>query len=251
MRKYIFFVFCSLCVGVANAARMDVSRLTVQDEFSATFGTYFKSGFNKQGNHQTNFGAGRVDVDELVLEYTPTDAATLRVSVGENDYSDVQVGVRYKLITSKPLRLDFLADYGMAWTKDANFGNRFGNNNADAGLHVHGVVFDDWQWAFSAIGQFVLADDGNFWNINLSAELMYYLNPKLALSGEFDFNFLQIKRPDTWYDKELELGLVYNVTRHVSINPFVAYHFKTANYETDFMSYYDYWKIGVDMSAQF
>ncbi len=240
-----------LFAGAANAARLDVSRLTLQDEFSATFGAYYNTGMTDSGDSQTDFGAGRIDELGLGVAYTPTENLTLSFGVGTNNYSDSQVGMQYKLFKSAPFKLDFLANYGIAWTKSAGTDDRFGNNNAAAGFRIHGVAWENFQWAFSAMGQYIWADPSNFWNVNLTAQAMYYFCPDIAATLQFDFNFLEIEEPKTLYDKTISAGIVYNLSSVSSINPFIEYHFHTQDYQNSYVSYYNYWQIGITLSTEF
>lgn len=234
----------------ANAARLDVSRLTQDGEFSASFGAAFVSGRNNSGDAQTDFSAGRVRELSLDLDYTFADDWTVAFTT-DNDYADSQVGIRYKILKTVPLKLDAIADYGIAWTKDSVTDVRLGDNNIKAGLRIHGVAWDDFQWSFKAMGQFVFAEPANFWNVNLDLQAMYYFRPCMATLVEFEYDFLQISRPTTLYDRSVSVGVVYNMSETASVNPYVKYHFKTANANDDKTNGDDYWKIGLQFSVEF
>ncbi len=231
------------------AARLDISRIKRQDEFSVTVGTYYQTGMNATNTHQTDFASGHIDADSFDLSYTPTENISL-VFTTSNDYADAALGVQYKLIKRQSIKLTAVADYGFAWMHNAATDNRLGNNNVLAGLRVDGVM-GDFQWATSVRGQYVWMVPHDFWNIKLVAQAMYYFFPDLAAQLEFDFDFLQINLNDVMYDKTLNLGLVYNFTKSISVNPYIEYHFHTADYKTNYVSYYDYFQIGVSLSAQF
>jgi len=251
MRKR-FYKYCFVLAfmpAASHAARLDISRIKRENEFSVTVGAYYETGLNATATHQTDFKSGQIDTDSFDLSYTPTENLSL-VFTTSNNYADAAVGVQYKLIKYDSIKLTAMADYGFAWSHDAVTDNRLGNNNVLAGLRVDGVA-GAFQWGASARMQYVWAQARDFYNIKLVAQAMYYFVPDLAVQVEFDFDFLQINLSDVLYDKTLTAGLVYNFTRAVSVNPFVEYHFRTAEYQTDYMSYYDYFQIGVALSAQF
>lgn len=248
-RFYKYCLILAFMPVVANAARLDISRIKRENEFSVTVGAYYETGLNAARTRQTDFKSGQVDTDSFDLSYTPTENLSL-VFTTSNDYADAAVGVQYKLIKYDSIKLTAIADYGFAWSHDAATDDRLGDNNVLAGMRVDGVA-GAFQWGASARVQYVWAVPDDFYNIKLVAEAMYYFVPDLAVQLEFDFDFLQINLSDVLYDKTLTVGMVYNFTRAVSVNPFVEYHFRTAEYQTDYMSYYDYFQIGVALSAQF
>lgn len=247
--KYCFCGALVLMTGASYAARLDISRVKRENEFSVTVGTYYQTGLNATRTRQTDFQSGNIEADSFNLSYTPTENLSL-VFTTSNDYSDAAVGAQYKLIKSDAFKLTATADYGFAWMHNADNDNRLGNNNVLSGFRVDGVV-GAFQWATSVRAQYVWDVPDDFWNIKLVTQAMYYFVPDLAVQLEFDFDFLQINLNDVMYDKTLTLGLVYNFTKSVAVNPYLEYHFRTAEYETDFVSYYDYFQIGVSLSAQF
>lgn len=246
---------CGCCVILAMApvtlyaARLDISRIKRENEFSVTVGAYYQTGLNAAHTRETDFKSGSINTDSFDLSFTPTENLSL-VFTTSNSYADAAAGVQYKLIKYDSLKLTATADYGFAFFHDATTDNRLGDNNVLAGLRVDGVV-GAFQWAMSARVQYVWGRADDFYNIKLVAQAMYYFVPDLAGQLEFDFDFLQINLGDTLYDKTLIAGLVYNFNRSVSVNPFIEYHFRTAQYQTDYMSYYDYFQVGVQLSAQF
>lgn len=248
MKRFLFALIFSPCVvSVAHAARLDISRLKQPGEFSASFGPEFITGDRAGG--QTDFAAGRIKQLSLVLNYTPTENLTLTFDT-DNNYSDSEIGFEYKLIKSDTIKLNVIANYGIAWTRASDTHDRFGENNFDGGMRVHGVLCD-FQWSFQAMGQFVFDDPDNFWNINLTAQAMYYFHPDIATMLEFDYNILQIARPKTLYDRAISLGIIYNFNETSSINPYIKFHFKTRDYQYQINNGNDYWKIGVQLSIEF
>lgn len=247
--KYCMWGLLVLLPVVGRAARLDISRIKREDEFSVTVGAYYQTGMNATNTHQTDFGAGNIDADSFDLSYTPTENISM-IFTTSNDYADAAIGLQYKLIKHQSIKLTALADYGIAWTHNASTDNRLGDNNVLFGLRVDGVA-GAFQWAFSVQPQYVWASPRDFWNIKSVAQMMYYFLPDLATQLEFDFDFLQINLSDVMYDKTLTVGMVYNFTKNISVNPYVEYHFHTADYQTDYVSYYDYFQIGVSLSAQF
>lgn len=238
------------CVMNANAARLDVSRLTQSGEFSASFGAAFKTGANSDGTAQTDFMSGRVHELSLDLDYTFLDDWTVSFST-DNDYADSQVGIKWKWVTNQAFKLDLMADYGIAWTKNTKTDVRLGNNNFDFGARIHGVAWRDFQWALKVMGQFVFADPQNFWNINLTAEAMYYFRADMATKVEFEYDFNEISAPVTQYDRSVEFGVIYNMSDTASVHPYIKYHFKNANADNDIDAPDDFWKIGLEFSVEF
>lgn len=242
----LLFAFCT----TAHAYRLDISRLTQDGEFSATFGFAFKSGKNKSGTSHTNWGAGRIDDTGVELDYTFADDWTVSFS-NSNDYSDAQIGMKYKIIKTFPLKLDIMADYGFAFTKNADTDRRIGNNNVDAGFRIHGVAWGDFQWAFKVTGQYVWANPFDFWNLHLTGELMYYFMKKSAAIVKYQYDFSQINKPGEVQHTAATVGMVYNMSDRASVHPYLKYHFKTTDTRSRRRAYDDYWKLGIEFSVQF
>ncbi len=237
-------------VGHAHANRLDVSRISRNGEFSAGFGAAFVTGENRDQTHRTDFGAGRIHELALDLSYTFTDRAGASFST-DNDYSDAQVGVKWKVLRDRALRLDIFADYGFAWTKNARTHDRFGHNNVDAAVRIHGLIGDCWQWAAKVTGQYVWIDSGNFWNINLNAEVMRYLHPNWAIKGAASYDMVQISRPKTIYKPSATIGIVYNMSPVAAVHPYVKYHFSSYGGDNTVGAHDNYWKFAVAFSVEF
>lgn len=250
-RKHIAIIFLLVLVpDTVNAGIFDVSRLTENGEFSATFGAEFKTGKNKEADANDDFASGTVDELGLEVDYTFLNDWTVSFSTG-NDYSDSQVGLSYKILTDKGFKLDFSTDYGIAWTKNAETNERIGNNNIDAAFRIHGIIGDAWQWAAKVSGQFVFAEPKNFWNIGFTFEGMYYFSVNMAVKTELNFSFKEIENPVTLYDRSIKLGAVYNMSDTSAIHPFIKYHFKTKNSEHSYILPDDHWSIGAEFSVSF
>lgn len=232
------------------AARLDVSRLTRENEFSADFGVAFTSGENRRRSARTDFAAGRIHEMSLGLAYTFSPRGTVSFST-DNDYSDAQVGMTWKMLSRPRFNLNIFGDYGFAWTKNAETHERFGHNNFDFGARIHGVVLEKFQWAFKLTGQYVFADTGNFWNINTTTEAMLYLGEKIAAKAEFNYSMVQISRPETIYKPAASLGLIYNISPTASVHPHVKYHFSSAGGANNVGAHDNFWKIAVAFSIEF
>ncbi len=242
-------IFC--CSAVARAEGIfDVSRLTENNEFSATFGAEFKTGSNKDGTGHDDIKSGNIDDIGMEIDYTFLDDWTVSFSTS-NDYADSQVGISYKVLTNKGFKLDLSADYGIAWTKNAKTNERIGNNNIDAALRIHGIAGDLFQWAAKVTGTFVFAEPKNFWNVGLTLEGMYYFTMNFAAKAEFHFGLKEIDNPVTLYDRSIKLGGVYNMSENASVHPYIKYHFKTKNSEHSEILPDDYWKVGTEFSVVF
>lgn len=234
----------------ARAGILDVSRLTEDGEFSASFGAAFKTGANKAGDAQDDISSGTVEELGLEIDYTFLEDWTLSFATG-NDYSDSQIGLSYKILTNNGFKLDFSTNYGIAWTKDAKTDKRIGNNNIDAGFRIHGIAGDVFQWAAKITGQFVFAEPKNFWNAGLILEGMYYFSPDLATKVELKFAFKEIEQPVTLYDRAIKVGVVYNMSNNASVHPYLKYHFKTKNSDHSDILPDDVWEFGTEFSVMF
>lgn len=228
----------------------DVSRLTQNNEFSASFGAEFKTGANKSGTGHDDIASGTVDDLGMGLSYTFLDDWTVSFSTS-NDYADSQVGVSYKVLTNDGFKLDLETNYGIAWTKNAKTDERIGNNNIESAVRIHGIIGDVWQWAAKVRGAFVWAEPKNFWNWGLTLEGMYYFSDNWATKLELNFTFKEINSPVTLYDRSIKLGAVYNITENSAVHPYVKYHFKTKNSEHSEIRPDDDWKIGAEFSVVF
>lgn len=236
--------------GAGAGGISDVSRLTEDGEFSATFGAAFKTGMNKEGTASDDFASGSVEELGFELDYTFLSDWTVSFSTG-NDYANSQVGLSYKVLTYDGFKLDLSADYGIAWTKNAKTDERIGDNNFDASIRIHGIAGDAFQWAAKVTGQFVFAEPKNFWNLGLTLEGMYYFSDALAAKTEFNFKFKEIEAPVTLYDRSIKLGVVYNMSENASVHPYIKYHFKTKNSEHSAILPDDDWKLGAEFSVVF
>lgn len=252
-KKFIIISWSLLVLypNFSNAAGIsDVSRLTEDKEFSATFGAEFKTGANKSGTGYDDISAGTIDELGVEIDYTFLDDWTVSFSTG-NDYADSQIGLSYKILTNDGFKLDLNADYGIAWTKNAKTDERIGYNNVDVGIRIHGIAGDTFQWAAKVTGQFVFAEPQNFWNIGFVFEGMYYFSNALAIKSELHFKFKEIEMPVTLYDRSIKAGLVYNMSDDASVHPYIEYHFKTKNSDHSEILPDDDWKLGTEFSVVF
>ena len=248
--RYVILILGLGMGGAAWADRLDVSRVSTQGEFAAGFGAALVTGENRRGTHRNDFGAGRIHELALDLSYTFIDRASLSFST-DNDYADAQVGIKWKILRARAFKWDVFADYGLAWTKNAATHDRLGQNNVDMAARIHGIVGDGFQWAFKAAGQYVWADAGNFWNINLTGELMQYVDAAWAIKGAAAFDMVQINRPETIYKPAVTLGVVYNMSPTASVHPYVKYHLNAFGGDNTVGAHDDNWKIAVAFSVQF
>lgn len=235
---------------LSHAGIFDVSRLTEDKEFSATFGAEFKTGANKDGTGHDDVKSGNIDDVGMEIDYTFLDDWTVSFSTS-NDYADSQVGLSYKVLTNKGFKLDLSADYGIAWTKNAKTNQRIGNNNVDAAFRIHGIAGDLFQWAAKVTGTFVFAEPKNFWNVGLTLEGMYYFTMNFAAKAEFHFGLKEIDNPVTLYNRSIKFGGVYNMSENAAVHPYIEYHFKTKNSEHSEIMPDDYWKVGAEFSVVF
>lgn len=246
----LFGIGGSITPFAGNAGIFDVSRLTENNEFSATFGAEFKTGANKDGTAHDDVKSGNIDDVGMEIDYTFLDDWTVSFSTS-NDYAGSQVGISYKVLTNEGFKLDLSADYGMALTKNAATGKRIGNNNIETAFRIHGIAGDIFQWALKVRSTFVFAEPKNFWNVGFTLEGMYYFTTNLAAKTELDFSFKEIEAPITLYNRSIKIGVVYNMSETASVHPYIKYHFKTANAENDDLLPDDYWKLGAEFSVIF
>lgn len=251
MKKLTFSIlFFTSFSNVALANILDVSRLSDKGEFSVSFGAGFKSGLNKEGTSETDLVAGTIKELGLELDYSFTDDLSVSFST-DNSYSDSQIGIDYKILKNFPLKLHFFSDYGIAWTKNAKTDERIGQNNLDAGFRLHGIAWEDFQWAIKLSAQYVFADTGNFWNFGTALEAMYYFRKNIATKLEFEYTFENVNEPVVIYDRSVSLGVIYNMSEMAAVHPYIKYHFKTANSENDVLQPDDFWKFGLKFSVEF
>lgn len=252
MKKISVFIIMAFAFSSfsARAGILDVSRLTEDGEFSASFGAEFKTGENKAGDAHDDIRSGTIDDLGFGISYTFLNDWTVSFGTG-NDYADSQIGLSYKILTNEGFKLDFSTNYGIAWTKNAKTEERIGNNNIDAGFRIHGIMGDIFQWAAKVTGQFVFANPENFWNAGLILEAMYYFSTDIATKIELKFAFKEIETPVTLYDRSIKVGVVYNMSETASVHPFLKYHFKTKNSEHSEILPDDDWKLGVEFSVIF
>ena len=250
MRKFLALSLFLLGAGGAYADRLDVSRTSEQGEFSAGFGAAFVTGENRRGTHRDDFGAGRIHELALDLSYTFINRASVSFTT-DNDYSDAQVGIKWKILRARAFKLDVFADYGFAWTKNAVTHDRLGQNNISTAGRIHGIVGDGFQWAAKATGQYVWADTGNFWNVNLAGELMQYVATDWAIKGAVEYDLVQIARPRTIYKPAVGLGVIYNMSSTASVHPYVKYHLASHGGKNTVGAHDDSWKFAVAFSVAF
>ena len=248
--RWLFIMMIGVGLGAARADIGDVSRIVHPGEFSAHFGAAFVTGRTRDGHSQTDFSAGRIHNTSLTLDYSPDDNFTVQFST-DNDYSDTQIGVLYKIWTTPPLKFEAGLAYGPAWTRRADNGARYGRKNVTLDTRLHGVRWRRAQWSVKLSPQFVKDGDGNFWNIKISPQVMYYFLDDVAAILGLDYAFLQISRPKTIYNRAISAQVVYNMSTAASINPYVKYHFETRDADNNLMDYDNYWKLGVGFSVKF
>lgn len=252
--NFIFKIFVLLATIFlatnAFAGSADISKMRNKGDWSTIFGAKYTTGMNEKETSQTDFSAGRIASDNFYLDYTFHDKWTVSFDT-DNNYSDSELGIQWVLVKTLPFKLELMGDWGIALTKNAKTDDRFGENNFVFGFNTHGIFSKIFQWYIEATGQYVFADPDNFWTINLSFQGMSYFTKNLAASLAFDYNFLQIGRPKTLFDRSLTLGLIYNITNKISVNPNVQFHFKTKNEKYNLMNSQDYWQIALDFSINF
>lgn len=251
MKKiFAFALILSFYTSFSKANILDVSRISEDGEFSASFGAAFKTGKNKFADANDDFRSGTIEDLGVELDYTFLEDWTISFSTS-NNYADSQVGLSYKILTDKGLKLDFSTNYGIAWTKDAVTKERIGANNIETAFRVHGIMGDIFQWAVKVSSQFVFDDPDNFLDLGLTIEGMYYYSENMAVKTELHASFDKIDSGLIWYDRSIKLGAVYNMTEAASVHPFVKYHFKTKNSHHSDILPDDYWELGTEFSVAF
>ena len=250
MKKFLIFIFAVMFCGTARAAILDVSHLTSPGEFSASFGAVFETGNNNTNHNQRDFRSGRIRELGLDIDYTFGGGDWTASFSTDNDYADAQVGLKWKMIKRRAIKLDFHSDYGFAWTHNAGTHARLGYNNVDFAARVHGVI-GDFQWAVKVAPMFVWAEPKDFWNIYNTLEIMYYFLYTTAVKAALDYDIIQIDAPETLQNRTTGIGLVYNMSDGASVNPYVKYHFKTRNGHYQVTNGDDYWQIGIQFSVMF
>ena len=101
------------------------------------------------------------------------------------------------------------------------------------------------------MAQYVWADPFDFWNLNMTGELMYYFMTRAAAIVKYQYDFSQINKPGEVQHSAATAGIVYNMSKTASVHPYLKYHFKTTDAHTRRRAYDDYWKLGIEFSVQF
>ncbi|MCL1902367.1 MAG: hypothetical protein FWG18_01920 [Alphaproteobacteria bacterium] len=172
-------------------------------------------------------------------------------------FANPEVGINWQVFRpSKSFALDLIAKYGIAWTKEAATDTRLGNNNVQAGFRMYGDE-GRFQWAVQALGQWVLMEDGfdDMWNILARAEVEFEIVEKVGLNLSGNYNFINLSEDNgapVIYDRSAALGVVIDVQPGVAaIQPYMAYHFQTANGDDSTTLNNNFWQFGVKFGVQF
>ena len=224
-----------------------------QGVVAAQFGIAYQSGYTKDYSSMTDLTAGDVKVGDVKLAYGIADNLAVTLDTyASGVYANPELGLNYQIMNTKPLGVDIVGKWGIALTENAATGERIGNNNLQAGLHLYGQE-GQFQWGAWGLAQYVFDDMGDFWNVLVTLEAQYQLDSMWAIKGTFNYDFLAINEDIVGYDRSLALGLVYTISKSAAVQPYLAYHFSDTLSGNGYTVHLpnNYWQIGAKFGVQF
>ena len=278
MMKSILSILGVIILGtsVANAGVFDINYHVKKKQVNTKFGVAFKTGYNGLGGSKADrkeilagdfyhlpaeIEFGFSDRIQGIAKFDDSFRDT-SASEANSNYSTPELGFNFWLMKSQKFNIDAITTYSIALTKEQTTPKkRIGHNSFQGGLRAYGAL-NNFQYGVKLIGQYVFAnpkdfgnfnEDGNFVNMDLLLEGMFYMNSKAAIKLEFDYKLLYIFEKANQYAKDLSIGYVYNFSKDTSLQPYVGYRFKSIT-ATDGGSGEipdNQWKLGIKASAQF
>ena len=270
------FSIIALSTSVASAGGFDINSHAKKKQVNIKSGIAFKTGYNGLGgskadrkeilasdfyNLPAEIEFGFSDRIQGIAKFDDSFRSPDAKEVTSN-YSSPELGFNFLLMKSQKFNVDAITTYSIALTKDQTTSpkKRIGRNSFQGGLRAYGAL-NNFQYGAKLTGQYVFADpnefhfneDGNFMNMDLLLEGMFYMNSKAAIKLEFDYRLLYIFEKSNQYAKDLSVGYVYNFSKDLSVQPYLGYKFRTitsTNYGS-FEGIDNQWKLGVKASAQF
>jgi hypothetical protein len=286
MKKIILSTLIGAIALGAGAANADYSTPdkynVVQSVFNPTYrplkndwalqaGFAFQTGANSTGSDMTHFPSGDFTVGDVKVAYGILDNLYVSFDVYRDtfevnpytsnfivgSFANPELGINWQIFRpSKSFALDVIGKYGIAWTKDAVTDERIGMNNLQAGARIYG---DEgmFQWGLQSLVQYVYTPEGvsDMWNLLSRAEAEFEIVERVGLKGQFDYNVYNMNEGDSApiiYDRVLALGVIFDVQPGVAaIQPYVSYHFQTANSANSSTLPNNFWQIGAKFGVQF
>ncbi|MCL2538592.1 MAG: hypothetical protein FWF34_01025 [Alphaproteobacteria bacterium] len=246
----------------------------VQNKWAVMGGINFQTGSNAAQTNETRWQAGDFQVGDVSIRYGILDQLFVSVEVANNDgfglnsytgavgqFANPEIGVNWQMWRpAKSFAIDLIGKYGIAWTKDALTEQRIGENNLQAGLRVYGDE-GRFQWAAQGISQWAFLQSGSMfehdslWNALFKLELEYEVVQKVGLKFEGNYNIYNADKSSgipIIYDRGVQFGVIFDVAPGVAaLQPYVAYHFQTANSENSQTANNDFWQVGLKFGVQF
>ncbi|MDR1207187.1 MAG: hypothetical protein LBK26_02125 [Rickettsiales bacterium] len=284
MKKIILATLIgAIALGTANASPNDADQYGVrtsvfnpiyrplQNDWALQAGFAFQTGAHQGNGGQTDIASGDFTVGDVKVAYGVMDNLYVSFDVYKDtfeinpyfsnfiigQFANPELGINWQIFRpSKSFALDLIGKYGIAWTKDATTDQRIGMNNLQAGLHIYG---DEgmFQWGVQSLAQYAFTPEGmaGMWNLLSRAEAEFEIVDRVGLKGQFDYNVYNMNEGDSApviYDRVLALGVVWDVSPAVAaIQPYVSYHFQTANSADSSTLPNNFWQIGAKFGIQF
>ena len=228
-------------------------------------GAAFRTG--QASDSQDSLSRGGFVIDELSIKYGILDHLFVSFEMNNEDFlsggmmASPEFGVNWQVIRpAKSFALDIIGKYGMSLNNDATEGTN-GTNNLQAGARIYGDE-GRFQWAAQALAQMAftneytdfITDDSLLWNVLFRAEVEFEFINQLGLKVEGNYNIYNLDKSsgeEMLYDRNVLVGLIYDIVPHAAIMPYVAYHFQTANSENSDTMPNNFWQVGAKFGVQF
>ena len=268
MKKIMTTSLLAMCavMGTAGASPLwhggtfDIGYRPTAGNFFADTGAAFQTGMTEDGGSMTDFASGETGQMSLDMMYGITDMFAVTFDIGNRRdiggglglaIASPNVGLNWRVLNDSDISIELLAKYGLAWTTEAVAPNdRIGQNNIQAGGRIFGLV-GHFQWGFDALLQYVFVEPDDMMNLNMLVQGQYNFDKSLALYTEFGYDIVGIDQDIMLYDRYLNVGCIYNITSTAAVQPYVGYHFASANSDNSNTAPDNYWQIGGKFAVQF
>ena len=228
----------------------DISYRPGAENFFAASGVTFVTGETENAGSMTDIASGETHQVPLKGMYGFTDMFAVTLDMG-NEYASPELGINWRVLNDASFSIEVLASYGIAWTEEAVAPNtRIGDNNLKAGARIFGLA-GNFQWGANVWAQYVFVDTDDFLNLNMLFQGQYNFSQTYALYAELGYDIQQISEDTNFYDRYLNVGYVYNISKTAALMPFVGYHFATANSDNSNTMPDNYWQLGAKFAVEF
>jgi hypothetical protein len=233
--------------------------------WALTTGAAFRTG--QASDSQDSFSQGNFIIDELSVKYGILDHLFVSFEMNQDPFlsggmmASPEFGINWQVMRpAKSFALDIIGKYGMS-LNDTSSVAPTGTNNLQAGARIYGDE-GRFQWAAQALAQMAFANDNTdfitdsslMWNVLMRAELEFEFINELGIKVEGNYNIYNLDKNSgeaMWYDRNLLVGLIYDIVPHAAVMPYVSYHFKTAHSENSDTLADNFWQFGARFGVQF